>query len=103
MTKSEVIKQSYCKSKNRRVWIELHYFNEDPKPYLFRIAIKKYNGGRDIFITENWYTPESFVLLKDLLFDFIDIQLLAVVYPERGIADVFNFNIINEHIKKITK
>ena len=98
---SQIIKQFYCKANNRRVFIELFYFKEE-NAYLFRVITKtlKDRLKRDIFITINWYSPETFFLINDLMNDFIDNQLKSVVFPKRLKAEVSNFNIIKEHINE---
>jgi hypothetical protein len=95
---STILKQYYCKANNRRVWIEMHYF-ESVKKYLFKISTRTLKKDREIYNAENWYTPETFVLLKDLLNVFVDTQLLAAVYMEKFSADVSTYNVLKEHIK----
>ena len=93
---SKVIKQFYCKAHNRRIWIELHYF-ESEKTYLFRICTKTYKGGRDIFKNENWYTPETFYIIKDLMISFCDDEINKLVFNKLVPADAYVFNEINKH------
>lgn len=93
---SKVIKQFYCKAHNRRIWIELYYFNEEKK-YLFRICTKTYRGGRDIFKNENWYTPETFYLIKDLMFSFCNDETNELVFKKLVPSDAYVFNEINKH------
>lgn len=100
----DVIKQYYCKAKNRRIWIELYYF-KDENDYLFRICTKTYQGGRNIFKTDNWYSVQTFLLIRDLIKDFYDIHVDMVVSKGKVNADVDVFNKViehyNEHVKQL--
>ena len=93
---SKILKQYYCKAKNRRVWIELHHFEEVDK-YLFRISTKTLKEKRDILTLEHWYTPETFLLINDSLKTFVDKQIFDLLNLGILKADILYYNIIGEN------
>ena len=97
---NELIKQYFCKVKNKRIWIELFYF-ESEKNYCFRVSTKNYKGGRHILKTDTWYSVETFQLIRDLMQNFYDIQVDMVVGEGKIDADLNIFNKVIEHYNSL--